>query len=304
MISLFNFIRWPNMVMIALTQCVFYYLVFLHFGGTSLGMGQEEFAYIMFNTLLITLSGYVINDYFDFETDLINKKRSGLKAYPFSKEGLKILYICLSIVVVFYSIFYGVFYEKISRAFIFLIVHALLFLYSYKLKLYPLFGNICVALLSAMVIFILYIFEDTFWPLSENFFLKPIYFIGVVYFIYAFVLSFIRELVKDIEDMEGDKLSGARTFPIVAGADKSLNLIFLSLGVLCIMTFLLLLLFFMKGLYLVTFLSFGFILVPVLYLLLLSGKGYLNLNVSLFSRILKLLMFSGLFVILLSMLTL
>ncbi|HIF14410.1 MAG TPA: hypothetical protein EYQ86_03410 [Bacteroidetes bacterium] len=96
--SFFNLIRWPNMVIVILTQYVFYNYVFLQIQGLSLQMNEVEFAFILFNTLLITLSGYVINDYFDFGTDLINKKRSGLKDYPLSKKSLKILYICLSIV--------------------------------------------------------------------------------------------------------------------------------------------------------------------------------------------------------------
>ena len=107
--------------------------------------------------------------------------------------------------------------------------------------------------------------------------------------------------MKDIEDMEGDKLSGARTLPIVAGKELSLNIIFLGLGVLCIMTVLLLFLFLVNGHYVATFLSFGFILVPILYLIKLIQKDHLNFNATLFSRILKILMFSGLIVIFISL---
>ena len=52
-------------------------------------MGKAEFIFILFNTLIITFSGYVINDYFDYETDQINKKRTALKSYPFSKNSFE-----------------------------------------------------------------------------------------------------------------------------------------------------------------------------------------------------------------------
>ena len=234
------------MVIIILTQYVFYHHIFWKIQGYSLQMDEMEFAFILFNTLIITFSGYVINDYFDFETDLINKKRTALNDYPLSKKSLKGLYICLSIIICFCAIYYGWYYEKLSRSLIFLIVHVLLFLYSYRLKLYPLVGNVCVALLSALVVFILYFFENSLWPFPEYYWLKPVYFIGVFYFLFAFVLSFVRELVKDIEDMEGDKRSGARTFPILVGTNKTLDLIILSLCVLGAMTYLLLILFFGK----------------------------------------------------------
>ena len=154
--SLYDFIRWPNMVIIIFTQYVFYHHVFCKILGDLTQMGKAEFIFILFNTLIITFSGYMINDYFDYETDSINRKRTALKSYPFSKKSLKLIYIGMSVIIITCSILYGLYYEKLSRANIFLIIHALLFLYSYRLKSYPLVGNLCVALLSAMVVFILY----------------------------------------------------------------------------------------------------------------------------------------------------
>lgn len=226
--SLYDFIRWPNMVIIIFTQYVFYQHVFCKILGGSAQMGKAEFIFILFNTLIITFSGYVINDYFDYETDFINRKRTALKSYPFSKNSLKLLYIVLSVIIVMSSILYGIYYEKLSKAYLFLIIHALLFLYSYQLKRYPLVGNLCVALLSAMVVFILYFFENTLWPLTSSFLNEPVYYIGVFYMLYAFFLSFIREMVKDIEDLAGDEGSGAMTFPIVVGIKKTLKTIVLS----------------------------------------------------------------------------
>ena len=234
--SLYDFIRWPNMVIIIFTQYVFYHHVFCKILGDLTQMGKAEFIFILFNTLIITFSGYVINDYFDYETDSINRKRTALKSYPFSKKSLKLIYIGMSVIIITCSILYGLYYEKLSRANIFLIIHALLFLYSYRLKSYPLVGNLCVALLSAMVVFILYFFENTLWPLPESFLSETIYLVGVFYILYAFFLSFIRELVKDIEDITGDKDSGAMTFPILAGIQNTLNIIVLSHSVLAILS--------------------------------------------------------------------
>ena len=151
-----KFIRWPNLAIIILTQLIFYYWVLARWAGQDLMLDIDQFIVLMILTVLIALAGYVINDLFDIETDQVNQKRTGLSEYPFGKEQLKIIYIILSAFVLFMSAWFAYYTGQSGKASIFILIHILLFLYSYKLKKVPLAGNVLVGVLSALVVIIVY----------------------------------------------------------------------------------------------------------------------------------------------------
>ena len=157
-------------------------------------------------------AGYVINDFFDIKSDYINKKKNKT-LLPSNK--LKSLYIFLS----FLSIITACLYYK--QTFFILSISALiaLYLYSWKLKHLPLIGNLIVALLAGLCPLIIYITHPEIEALISI--LNPYEVVQLaIPFFYgcmSFLTTLIREIIKDIEDVDGDKAVNAKTAPVLFG---------------------------------------------------------------------------------------
>ena len=161
---------------------------------------------------LTAASGNIINDIFDIEIDKINRP---MRPLPSGKITINEAYVLIS-TLVFISLFLS-FLVSFPVFIIVIVSHLLLFLYSKYLKRIPLLGNITVAFLTGLVI----IYGGV---VVEN----PV--TAIIPAAFAFLINLIRELVKDMQDIEGDKKSGVKTFPIQFGFKKSKFIIlFLSL---------------------------------------------------------------------------
>ena len=154
-----------------------------------------------------TAAGNVINDYFDYQIDLINKPERPIPSGRISLNAGKnygyLLFLLGTICGLLISLLTGNWIPFI----IVLIADVVLYLYAYKLKATPLIGNLAVGFMTG--------FGFVFAGFSLN---NPnIIMISMYLGFFAFVMTTARELVKDIEDMEGDKAEGARTLPILYG---------------------------------------------------------------------------------------
>ncbi len=151
--------------------------------------------------VLIDAGANVINDFFDVEIDRINKPHRAIPSGLVSKRfALFIYFVCTISGLLFAS-----FLNKIAFAIAFF-SSVVIFLYSYVLKKIPLVGNFTVAFITGLA----FIFAGS---VVGNF-------KGALFpFLFAFMINFGREIIKDIEDMEGDLKSGVRTFPIVRGVN-------------------------------------------------------------------------------------
>jgi 4-hydroxybenzoate polyprenyltransferase len=218
-------IRFNNLVVIALTMLVTRYcmiqpILAVRHPDMQLQLSQADFFLLIISTLLIAAAGYIINDYFDVKTDRINKPE---KLYI--DNGVK-----RRLAIVIHTVFnvlgftIGVYVaHKANNIFLcgiqFISITALWF-YSTHLKRQVLNGNILVAALSAMVPLLVLFFE---MPLLEYKFLESIKSFSFLYLsicsfaLFAFLLSLVREIIKDIEDLKGDYETGCRTMPIVWG---------------------------------------------------------------------------------------
>lgn len=223
LMSLLNLIRWPNLVIIGLTQLIVYFLVIRMWFVGQYSMSLFQFLIIMFITVLLASAGNIINDYYDFDSDVINKKRA-TNFYSFSTDYLLKCYLIVSslcfIMIAFFSYMTGSFIKPIF----FLAIHVLLWFYSYELKHKAIIGNIVVALLSSLVVMIIYLFDSSIWVLFLEGPSHIAFYLGGIYMFFAFVLSFLREIIKDIEDIEGDKIAGSRTLPLILGVGFSKKL--------------------------------------------------------------------------------
>lgn len=213
--NLFMCLRPVNLIIVGLTQYLFYRFLFKPLEGSYplVLSGTLLFMFIA-TTVIITASGYLINDYFDFEGDRINQKK-----YRLANKWLYLLYYFTLITIGFFlSLFIALQIGEVLLAIIYLIACAALFYYSSHLKRKPLSGNLLVAAFSAFVLLIICLFEyQLLLNLIEDNNLASRSFFTLIsfYLSFMFLLSFIRELIKDLEDRKGDVKTNALTLAVI-----------------------------------------------------------------------------------------
>ncbi len=228
--KIIRLIRLPNLLIIVLTQFLLRYCLFapfLYSGDTEVMSTLIDFSLLCLATILITSGGYVINDYFDVRIDEINKPSHLVVGKVISgRTAIKwhILLTSLGSMIGFY-LAYRV--RLLSFGLIFPFVGLLLWFYSAKYKRMLFWGNLIVALLSAMVVLIVYVFEFFWLRLHPDIFadlIPDLFWVGrlfLAYTLFAFLVTFYREVIKDMEDVKGDARVGCRTIPIVFGMNAS-----------------------------------------------------------------------------------
>ncbi len=167
-----------------------------------------DFCLLVVSTVMIAAAGNIINDYFDQTIDTINKPdKQYIGTRIAEKTALNWYWVfnATALIISFYLSF-----TKNLQLLLFTQASAmcLLWFYSERFKRKLLIGNIIVAALSALVLLLPAIAEPEFY-------LNFVY--AGVYGLFAFLISLIREVVKDMEDVEGDLEGGCRTIPIVYG---------------------------------------------------------------------------------------
>lgn len=154
-----------------------------------------------------TAAGNVINDYFDYNIDLINKPERPIPSGRISVTGGRNYGYLLFILGTICGFLISYLTNNWIPFIIVLIADVILYLYAYKLKSTPLIGNLTVGFMTG--------FGFVFGGFTLN---TPEIILTSIYLgFFAFVMTTARELVKDIEDMEGDEVEGAKTFPILYG---------------------------------------------------------------------------------------
>lgn len=202
-------IRWKNLAIVALTQSLVWYCLSTKDVRLSVGI----FLLLCVSTLLITAAGNIINDIYDTGIDAINKPDRLLIDKKISKRQALWAYWGCNSVGLLLAIFAGYYQQKISLALIQADCILLLWLYSAYLKRSLLTGNLTVALLSAMAVIIIMLYQPVIvTPMS----ITP-FAMGICYAVFAFIATWLRELVKDMEDAPGDAACGSRTLPVKYG---------------------------------------------------------------------------------------
>lgn len=219
MIVFFDFlklIRFKNLLIIALTQLLIKYVLINPFSH-KISLSNFDFSLLALSTILIAGAGNIINDYFDIKVDRLNNRKIiiGESIKRRSAILLHMIFSSLAIIIGFYLAWkVGV----ITLGFINLFCVISLWYYSTSLKRKPISGNILVAALSALVLIIIPIYDLIPEP-GVNFI--EIFNSIAVYSIFAFFFSFLREIIKDLEDFDGDKKSGMKTFAIAIGVKRT-----------------------------------------------------------------------------------
>ncbi|WP_299382131.1 geranylgeranylglycerol-phosphate geranylgeranyltransferase [uncultured Lacinutrix sp.] len=242
--NLLNLIRWKNLLMITVVQLLVKYALFPAF-AMDLTLSPLNFFLLIIATLAIAAGGYIINDIYDIETDTINKPNKvivGKKITESSANKLYILFTFIGVCIGFYLS------HKVGRPpffGLFVIIAAALYVYASYLKQIAVAGNIIVSILVALSLLIVGIFELIPAMTIENETVQSTMLeILTDFAIFAFLINFIREIVKDIQDVDGDHKVGMQTLPILFGKARTskvtmgLTLITIAIIIYYITTFL------------------------------------------------------------------
>jgi 4-hydroxybenzoate polyprenyltransferase len=302
-------VRIKNLLIIAATQYLMRYAVIipiLKYQGFEPQFSHLSFLFLVLTTVFLAAAGYVINDYFDTQTDILNKPESVIVGKTVKRQSAMTLHIMLNgiaLVLAFY-ISYTIGFWKLT--YIYILITVLLWLYSAWFKRQLLVGNIIVAFLTAMVPLLTVLYEipplnkaygSTLLLLDMDFNILLYWILGFT--IFAFLSNLIREIIKDIEDFEGDKAYGRRSLPVVAGIQTS-KIVINSLIVLSILLLIFAWVFFIQNklnLTILKIISASYItlaiILPFIILLLKTVKAKTKSDWTTASRLSKLIMLFG-----------
>lgn len=238
-------IRWQNLIIVALTQLLIWLCVIRPVQAMSNAaplLTPLHFLLLMLSTVFIAAAGYIINDYFDIRIDAINRPQKMVLEQRVPRRVGIILHNLLNglaLLMVFFVLRRGGSYWWILWQLACII---LLWFYSTHFKRRFVIGNVVVALLTALTIVVLAVYEPILNPyFSASSFIKnlegdrlpnPIWLLSV-YAFFAFILTWMREIVKDMEDFKGDEADGCVTMPIQWGLQRA-SFFTMALGVLAL----------------------------------------------------------------------
>lgn len=217
-------IRLRNLLFIALTQLLFQFCIYYPlYEGNIPADDNWRFILLVFASLLIAAAGYIINDYFDINIDEVNKPERMVVDKVINRRWAIAWHFILSITGILLTMLALPVRDKwyLVLGNIFCVV--VLWFYSTTFKRKLLIGNIAISVLTAWTILLIFFSKvsvsDAFGAAHPG---QPKLFrFAFLYAGFAFIISLIREAVKDIEDMPGDARYGCRTMPIVWGANAA-----------------------------------------------------------------------------------
>ncbi|MFK5974105.1 MAG: geranylgeranylglycerol-phosphate geranylgeranyltransferase [Flavobacteriaceae bacterium] len=278
LLSLFSVVRGYNIVMVVLAQ----YLASIYILAYDLPLRNVVFDLNLFMIVvasaMIIASGYIINNFYDAEKDLINKPRKSMLDQLVSQRFKLTTYFILNFLAVFAASYVS------FRAVIFFSAYIFgIWFYSHKVKKVPFAGNFVSAILAISPFFAVFVYYKNF---ETAIFLHAMF---------LFLLILIREMIKDLENIIGDMAQNYKTIPILYGARTSKILISV-LILLTLIPSLLLVYYFDVGYMYLYFV--GSIVLLILFMMMLwkskTKMHYVGLH-----NILKLIIIVGVFSILL-----
>jgi 4-hydroxybenzoate polyprenyltransferase len=285
--------------MIAFLQFIVRY-GFLKFQNIPLALNDCQYLLLVFSTVTIAAAGYLINNILDQNTDNFNNPKAVVIGKSISETTAYNLYIILNVLGVGAGFYLSNIIEKPSFATIFVIIALTLYLYASNLKQSLLLGNIVIAILTALSLVIVGVFD--LYPTLNEFnkpFLSTVFQIILDYAIFAFAINFLREIVKDLEDFEGDFNSGMNTLAIVLGIKKTSKLVFgLSIIPIIMLLYYVNKYYFENQLFYAVIYSLAFIIAPQIYFSIKTWTAKTKEDFHHLSSVLKLIMFFGILLIL------
>jgi 4-hydroxybenzoate polyprenyltransferase len=193
-------IRFPNLLIIALCQVLVQVCLLQPSVPVRQILATERFNLLLLATFCVAAAGYIINDYYDVKIDAINKPRRLVVGKSINRRQAMLAHLLLSGIGILIGAVLG---WRVGLV----IIGATLLLWGYsaRLKSYFLVGNLTIALLSALMVLVVPVHYG-----SSN---TAVW----AYALFSFLISLVREVIKDMEDVKGDATFERRTLPIVLG---------------------------------------------------------------------------------------
>ncbi|WP_347050191.1 geranylgeranylglycerol-phosphate geranylgeranyltransferase [Flavobacterium olei] len=171
---------------------------------------------IVFASAITIASGYIINNFYDSQKDLINRPNKSMLDRLVSQKTKLTVYFSLNFLAVLMA-------SIVSwRAFLFFSVYIfMIWFYSHKIKKYAIIGNLMSALLAVTPFFaiLLYFYNKISFEEIEN---HMSHFVVIsAHAVFLFLLLLIREMIKDLENLKGDLVNDYRTIPVLYGEKVS-----------------------------------------------------------------------------------
>ncbi len=225
--AFFKLVRWPNLLITALMMCLVYHCI--------LGMPSTlGFTLLVISMVFVVAGGYVINDILDMEIDAINKPDRQIVGRVFTERQGKVFYWTLTVVGLACALAstvmaHGRNFLPIFSCMVLLV--CILYSYSNRYKKSLVIGNLIVSLSVAFAVFLPWLFQvfamlGNKEMLAENVeWMHVTLHIVLIYTVFAFLMTLIREIIKDMEDVKGDGRSHCRTIPVVWGMNTALIIV-------------------------------------------------------------------------------
>jgi 4-hydroxybenzoate polyprenyltransferase len=210
-------VRIPNLLILVLNALVVY-LYLVQPAPDWHGLVHLKVWLLTIAVVFTAAAGYVINDYYDIKIDYVNKPKRVVVGRIIARRTAIILHTALNVLAVVLAMFVS--WKVCVSVFL---SSGLLWYYANSLKRKPLIGNLVVAFLAGFSVYIMGLLRE-----DES---KLI----LLFTLFAFMISLIRELIKDLEDMKGDAAHGCKTLPILIGEPKTKAFILFLVAVLLVL---------------------------------------------------------------------
>lgn len=221
-VDFFKLIRWLNLLIAGGSLLLFQYFIIVPFLGVPPTLNHLQASLLALSVMLVMAGGNVINDFFDIAQDQKFKPKRVILGNNISANAAPYLIAILNITGLGIALWLSYTVGNLKLANVFLLSVLLLWQYSSVLKKYALVGNAIVAVLCALIFVIPVLFEA---QLAEKFILPEVkYYILTQmkgYAIFAFVITLVREIVKDLEDVEADTAYKYNTLPVWLGTQTA-----------------------------------------------------------------------------------
>lgn len=241
-VGISKLVRLPNLAFMVVFQCLLRYqliLPMLHQYGMEAALSGFQFAMLVVATVGIAAGGNAINDYFDIEADKINKPARVVVGTAVNRRLALLTHVTTTLIGLFAGLYLAYILRRPAFLMLFVSLPVLLWFYSTHFKKQILVGNLLVATLVALTGYMVVSVEFAALDRAHSAVtseppLSWIWYIVCAYSIFAFISNLGREMIKDMEDKDGDAKAGCHTLVIELGDQYSKTVITLVEAVLLI----------------------------------------------------------------------
>jgi 4-hydroxybenzoate polyprenyltransferase len=295
-------VRFPNLIIIVLTQCLVRWFIIrplLDVKGLSLQMNLLLFILLVLATVLVTAGGYAINDYFDRKIDTVNNPDDVIVGRFIPLRHTMVIHMSVTIAGVLIGLYVAWAIGFLYLGFLFILGSGILWFYSTTYKRQAIVGNVIVALITGMIPMLVLLFElpvlyknYIHLLLADNLDLSFMVKWVAGFSSFAFILTLAREIIKDAEDIKGDRTYGRRTLPVIIGIGASRGIVITLFALTCVSLILVYFLFLPDSFTLIYIIAF--IIIPLTIAVILTAKAKTSAQFHTASMLTKWIMVAGL----------